>query len=125
MTNLKKHKNELLSYTGNSPYIDRAMQKAIAKFVYKHRFEIKGEDPESLLNWLCEECDEPIKLKLFEKDILCMFGSSSKFEGYHFLMALKKKGHFKGIEDTSMTIKYILENSIIVADDYEGFEDCK
>lgn len=125
MNNLQKHKNELLSYTGNSPYIDRAMQKAIAMFVYKHRFEIKGEDPESLLNWLCEECDEAIKLKLFEKDILYMFASSLKFDDYYFLMALKKKGHFKGIEDTSMKIKDILDNCIIVSDDYEGFDDCK
>lgn len=124
MTNLEYYINELLSYAGNSPYIDRAMQKAIAKFVYKHRFEIKGEDPESFLNWLCQEHKEPIKLKQWEYDLIC------PYKDYHFISCslsfrMKEKGYFKGVTDLSMEIEEILKNCEIVSDDYEGFDDCK
>lgn len=88
-------------------------------------FDKKGFD------WLFQEYKEPIKLKQWEYDLIdtCYkcnaYLETDTLNNYNFFESLKEKGHFKGIEDTSMTIKYILENSIIVADDYEGFEDCK
>lgn len=131
MTNLEYYINELLSYAGNSPYIDRAMQKAISKFVYNHRFEIKCEDTESFLNWLCKEHKEPIKLKQWEYDLIrnCekadSYSENDSLSAYWIIEGMKKNGHFKGINDLRVRFKDILDNYIILSDDYEGFDDCK
>lgn len=61
------------------------------------------------------EYKEPIKLKQWEKDFLEL----ADYKGYCFCTfgdygAMKKRGYFKGVIDTDMTIEEILENCEVV-----------
>lgn len=69
---------------------------------------------------LIEEYKEPIKLSKIEYDILesctdeslCMM--AHPFERVTFLNKMKQKDYFKGVDDTAMSIKEILENCRVV-----------
>lgn len=79
-------------------------------------------------DWLFQEYKEPIKLKQWEYDLIKIHTDPLRacFCNFGTLVKLHNKGYFKGIKDTSMSIQYILNNCIIVSDDYEGFEEeCK
>lgn len=81
-------------------------------------------DYQKFIDWLLEEHKEPIELKRWEYDL--MYGlEDSKFHNWDYLCYMKEKGYFKGITDTSMKVEDILDNCIIVSDNYEGFEDCR
>lgn len=80
------------------------------------------------IDWLLEEHKEKIKLKQWEYDILNYHKRDTRFNDNHFLMIMRSKGYFKGIDGVdvaSMKIRDILDNCEIISDDYEGFEDCK
>lgn len=82
-----------------------------------------------ILDYLSQEHKEPIKLKQWEYDLIdiycnCHNWCNMKLKDTTFII-MKDKGYFKGVTDTSMTIREILNNCEIVSDDYEGFEDCK
>lgn len=66
-------------------------------------------------DWLLEEHKESIKLKKWEKDLLEV-GYSDKciFENFGELLAMRDIGYFKGIIDTTMTVKEILDNCEVV-----------
>lgn len=76
---------------------------------------------------LLEEHKEPIKIKLaqWEYDFLNTLRKyhattfmSDKFNE-HLCDDMKQKGHFKGVTDTSMTLREILNNCEIVVDGYD------
>lgn len=77
------------------------------------------------LDFLLQEHKEPIKLKQWEYDLLTLLDKESVFHTVYNLRTLREKGHYKGVTDTQMDMEEILNNCIIVSDDYEGFEDCK
>lgn len=63
------------------------------------------------IDWMLQEYKEPINLKQWEYDLLDIWASpNTKFKNHTLLMELSAKGHFKGIEDISMTPKDILDN---------------
>lgn len=61
---------------------------------------------------------EQIKITQFEYDILMYMNKSFVFIRVPFLRNIKEKGHYKGLNDSNLTIKEILENCEIVPDDY-------
>ena len=77
------------------------------------------------IDWLLEEHKEPIKLKKWEYDLLTLIDKERTFFSISKLRKLREKGHFKGVTDTLMDMEEILEDFVIVSDDYEGFDDCK
>lgn len=64
--------------------------------------------------WLLEEHKEPIKLKRWEYDLMWGLEEGSKFHDWGSLCYMKRKGHFSGIKDTSMTLEEILNNCEVV-----------
>lgn len=74
-------------------------------------------------DWLFQEHKEPIKLKQLEYDLLERYKYNGKFDDWKLFTDFKEKGHFKGVANTSMKIKDILDNCIIVSDDY-NFGGC-
>lgn len=66
------------------------------------------------IDYLLQEHKEPIKLKQWEYDLLTLLNKESIFHTVYNLCKLREKGHYKGITDTSMTIKEILENCEVV-----------
>lgn len=93
--------------------------------VYEKQIGLRALMP-TVLDWLLEEHKEPIKLTKFEYDLLMSYINKGYFfRNYSELKEMRNKGYFKGIKDMSVSMDYILNNCIIVSDDYEGFEDCK
>ncbi len=69
----------------------------------------------SVMFWLTREYQEPIKLKRWEKDLLdCAFNKSIAFKRFCDLSEMKHRGYFKGISDTDMELKEILDNCEVV-----------
>lgn len=66
------------------------------------------------IDYLLQEHKEPIKLKQWEYDTIKYHGKLSKFNDICFLMAMRNKGYFKGITDTSMKIEDILKNCEVI-----------
>lgn len=73
------------------------------------------------LEWLLAEHKEPIKLKQLEYDLIDEFVLTKRdtFDDFSVLSCMKSKGHFKGLNDKNMICQEILDNCIIVADDYD------
>ncbi|OUP61704.1 hypothetical protein B5F14_01740 [Faecalitalea cylindroides] len=74
-----------------------------------------------LIDLLLQEHKEPIKLKQWEKDLISLYDKDDEcysidygFSSFLTLNGLKEKGYFKGITDTSMTIKEILKNCEVI-----------
>lgn len=73
-----------------------------------------------MIDFLLAEHKEPIKLKQWEYDLIeiCYkcnaYLETDTLKSYIFFESLKEKGYFKGITDTSMTIKEILENCEVI-----------
>lgn len=85
-----------------------------------------NNDIDLCIKTLLEEHREPIKIKLtqWEYDLIMIeidkYGySANAFSWIGVLEGLKEKGYFKGVYDTSMTLREILDNCEIVADDYD------
>ena len=67
--------------------------------------------------WLLEEHEEPIKLTKFEYDLLRTNDRShecNSFQWFNTYRNMKAIGYFKGITNTSMTLKEILENCEVI-----------
>lgn len=102
MTNLEYHKDELKRYLKD--------ESDLRHFRY---WETRGHD--NFIDWLLEEHKEHIKLTKFEYDLL----ESYINKGYYFynfseLKEMRNKGYFKGIKDTSMMLREILNNCEVV-----------
>ena len=72
---------------------------------------------ERFVNFMNEECTEPIVLTQFEYDILSCCDESKRkkrFNYYTMCMQLKNKGYYKGVYDVKMTVEEILNNCEIV-----------
>ena len=67
-------------------------------------------------DWLLSEHKKPIKLKQWERDLLDCYHSNFLFGSYDALVRMKQKGCFKGITNTSMALKEILDNCEVVED---------
>ena len=69
---------------------------------------------------LLKEYKEPIKLKQWEYDLLKAkleyYYGDQHFNWYTDVRNMKEKGYFKGITDTSMTLREILDNCEVIED---------
>lgn len=66
---------------------------------------------EDSFDWLLEKHKETIELTQLEYDLLVIYARLNvEFKKHGLLMELSAKGYFKGIEDTSMTSREILNN---------------
>lgn len=61
-----------------------------------------------------EERDKKIRLKQWEYDLMWGLEEGSKFHDWGYLCYMKRKGYFKGITDTSMTLEEILNNCEVI-----------
>lgn len=83
---------------------------------------------ENVLKALNEEYEgqfkESIKLKQWEYDLLVAndMPHNPMIKSFGIYLHMIGKGYFKGITDTSITIKEVLDNCEIVDDDYEWEE---
>lgn len=71
-----------------------------------------------IIDWLLEEHKEPIQLKQWEKDLIRTNNMSHdrEFRSFNAYQSMKVIGYFKGITDTSVTLKEILDNCEVVDD---------
>lgn len=118
MTNLEYYKDEIeqiiKEYRITS--IPKGIGIAFEIFSRKH-LKKYPHCTDNFIDWLLEEHKEPIKLKQWEKDLLKSVDSlENKFFVFSTLDEMKRKGYFKGITDTSMTLKEILDNCEVVDD---------
>ena len=123
MTNLERYKKEVASMLKDKGVVLCDYIKKIdgdySDCLYCY-FDSKISccDYGKFVNWLLEEFKEPIKLKKWEYDLLDFYSDRNDQFGYYILLSdLKAKGYFKGVEDTSLMIKYILENCEVIDDD--------
>ena len=125
MTNLEANKDEIKKLIKKGERFGCAICKAKNKYCK----QCCGDDGDDILcnvvDWLLEEHKEPIKLKKWEYDLLTLIDKERTFFSISKLRKLREKGHFKGVTDTLMDMEEILEDFVIVSDDYEGFDDCK
>ena len=59
---------------------------------------------------------ETLRASRLEYDLMKNLVGISRFGDWNLLITLKRKGHFKGIPDTTMKLKDILENCEVVDD---------
>lgn len=125
MTNLEYYADELKKYIYD--YSERCgghlksdeVANGVRIFINMHP-EIWEDDinAEEAIDWFLSERIDRIRLTKLEKDILEeIFYSNNEFCYYSYLVNLRKRGHFKGIENTKLKIKYILENCEVIDDD--------
>ena len=97
--------------------------RVLGKVLYRLYIQNKGDGIAKdfkIVNWLLEEHKEPIKLKQWEKDLVinCTqvedYQEKDKVHEFWIITGMKEKGYFKGIEDTSMTLKEILDNCEVI-----------
>lgn len=125
MTNLEFHKDEFVQILKERDPCLCNYFCAIKQYdecsdcpFYKGREE--DCDYYKFADWLLEEHKESIKLKQWEKDLIInctqVEDYTEKDTVYNFwiIIGMKKKGHFKGITDTTMTVKEILDNCEVV-----------
>lgn len=124
MTNLEWLKQNLTQETKELCSLCRGVYKTInGKYCDDENDYIKCEDCklcklEDFINFLSQEHKETIKLKQWEYDLIYSY-KECRFISCSVAFRMKEKGYFKGIKDTSMKIKDILDNCIIVPDDYD------
>lgn len=125
MINLEYYKKELkkciydYSEGYGGYYKSDDVAGGIRAFISDHPEIWEGDiNAEEVIDWFLEEHIKPIKLTKLEKDILeNLFYSCLEFCDYPHLLNLRKIGHFKGVENTKLKIKDILENCEVVDDD--------
>lgn len=110
MTNLEFYKDELMRKYLSA---DRFAYE-LTDFINEHKGKVNTTY--DCIKWLCAEYKEPIKLKQWEYDLLYEINTTD-FRSVYVLVKLKEKGYFKGIPDTTMNIKDILDNCEVVDDD--------
>lgn len=111
MINLEFYREKIKDFLdGNLKYINLLN----GRFGYKVDY---GENyADKFVDWLLEEYKEPIKLKQWEYDMIESNNMShaNVFDAFYTYRAMKGRGYFKGIKDTSMTLKEILDNCEVV-----------
>lgn len=117
MTNLEKFKDEIRKVYLEKGYLGDAVFNVAIRNGYKYS---RNHSNDQLLDWLLQEYKEPIKLKQWEKDLIEAYqerlGVDHAFYSNYNLEELKERGHFKGVIDTSMNIRIILENCEVIDD---------
>lgn len=110
MTNLEFYKDEIKEKIKNG----ESFVCAICQAKNKNCPQCSADDGDDVLcnvvDWLLEEHKETIKLKQWEKDLLEKFNKSQFFDYESPLFKMKDDGYFKGVTDTSMALKEILDN---------------
>lgn len=131
MTELEYYKDEINGFIKERDCVPVccAVKYGFEEFLVRHLNDYPNM-ADKFVDWLLQEHKEPIKLKQWEYAFIELNDSCYGMSGFivkniDLFVRLKEKGYFKGITDTSMTIKDILDNCVIVSDDYEGFEECK
>lgn len=125
MNNLEFYKDGLIDVLCDGLAIDRKGKPHKCSLISCEDciFQTTDSCQEEVKKWLYKE---PIKLKQWEYDLLNCYNEYFPFyEADCANFMERKKGHFKGITDRSMTVKEILDNCQIVSDNYEWFEECK
>lgn len=118
MTNLEYYKDEIYEmqrdlFENKDICVSRGIGIAICD-VYEKYKGVHAFMP-MVLDWLLEEYKEPIKLTKFEYDLLMSYiNKGYYFKNFSELKAMRNKGYFKGITNTSMKIQYILNNCEVV-----------
>ena len=130
MTNLEFYKDKLIDVLAEHTSVDKNGKPHTCDSVFclDCAFSEENNCKKATKEWLLAEHKEKVKLKQWEYDLtkyLLYDNHSPKFNEEDVLMNMKEKGHFKSVTDTSMPLGKILFNCIIVADDYDGFEECK
>lgn len=116
MTNLEYYKDEIKAKIKERNNIGCAF----CLIKNKHCVCCSASDREDILcnvvDWLLEEHKEHIKLKKSEYGLIKFYDENWRFYNIDVLKFLQKQGHFKGITDTSITLKEILDNCEVVED---------
>lgn len=96
-----KHGKECSGFACSSCELCRNMNECVKSMLAEHK--------------------EPIKLKQWEKDLLTVFMEFAGIQGNQITLnnallisPMLRKGHFKGVTDTSMKIYEIIENCEVV-----------
>lgn len=114
MTNLEFYKDEIKKKIKNG----ENFCCAICQTKNKNCPQCSADDGDDILcnvvDWLSEEYKEQIKLKQWEYDLMWGLEEGSKFHDWGSLCYMKRKGYFKGVKDTSMSIQYILNNCEVI-----------
>lgn len=115
MTNLEYYKDEINEIIENDRRDDvfSSIGNAFDLFSFKH-IDNYPHGPDKFIDWLLEEHKEPIKLKQWEYDLIEHYAVIKRFDGVDILIVMRSKGHFKGVKDTSMSIRYILNNCEVI-----------
>ena len=110
MIKLEFYRDKIKDFLDENPkYINLLNERFGCKVDYGENYTDKFVD------WLLEEYKEPIKLKQWEYYLLVIYARPNiEFKKHGLLMELSAKGYFKGIEDTSMKIKDILDTCEVV-----------
>ena len=129
MTNLEFYKDKLIDVLAEHTSVDRNGKPHTCDSVccLDCAFSEENNCKKATKEWLLAEHKEKVKLKQWEYDLINEYVISKQdtFDDFAVLSRMKNKGYFKGLNDKNMICQEILSNCIIVADDYEGFEECK
>lgn len=118
MTNLEWLKENLTKEENSKVQMCVVVNKKFYKYTCdgKNCYDCPLNKVGDLIDLLLKEHKEPIKLERWEYDTIKYHGKLSKFNDICFLMAMRNKGYFKGITDTSMKIEDILKNCEVIDD---------
>ena len=115
MLNIEKYKDEIIHRIKEKGYVADAIYQIASQNGTRICSRISNESEAEIFKWLLQEYKEPVKLTQFEYDSLS-FPSDNEYEFGNDLWCLhmKEKGYFKGVTDTSMEIKEIIERAEVV-----------
>lgn len=123
MTNLEYYKEELKKYIKDNPeyYKSETIGKAF-DWLSEKKIDAWCDtftDPEAFIDWLLADRKETIKLTQWEFDLITANNMSPdlKFSSFRIYRKMISLGYFKGVKDTSMTLREILENCEVIEDD--------
>ena len=127
MTNLEFYKDKLIDVLAEHTSVDKNGKPHTCDSVFclDCAFSEENNCKKATKEWLLAEHKEKVKLKQWEYDLLMQLYDFDIFEENALLRGMREKGHFHGVKNTLLEIAQILKDSIIVADDYDGFEECK
>lgn len=122
MTNLEYYKDEINEYIEKNRdiYVYDAIANGFKEFSKKY-INNYPNNPLKFIDWLLQERKELIKLKQWEKDLLTVFMEFADIQGKHITLnnallisPMLRKGHFKGVTDTTMKLSEILDSCEVV-----------
>lgn len=110
MTNLEFYRKEIKDYLD-----DNLSNRDLLSETFGYKIGYGENFVRKFVDWMLQEYKEPIKLKQWEYDLLDIYANrNTEFKKYDLFRELSAKGHFEGIEDTSMTSKEILDNCEVI-----------